>query len=169
MTPPRQRVPRELRAKICIVAIVSLIALSLAGCSLSGAKAAAVAPAVTVSMSPTSISIPAGHNQQFTATVSGSTNTAVTWSATGGSITASGMFTAPAAAGSYVVKAISMADKTVVASAAVTVTAGVVVSISPGSASVLTNATQQFTATVTGSSNTAVTWSAAGGSITSSG
>jgi len=169
MAPSEQRVPRELRAKICIVSIVSLITLALAGCSLSGSPAAAAAPAVKVSLSPASISVQAGHTQQFTASVSGSTNTAVTWSATGGSITASGMYTAPTTAGSYVVKATSMADNTGIGSAAVTVTAGVVVAISPGSASILTNGTQQFTATVTGSSNTAVTWSAAGGSISSSG
>ena len=161
--------PQKFCVKFCVAAITSLMALWMAGCTLTGSKAAASSPAVSMSMSPTSTSVQAGHTQQFTVTVSGTSNTGVTWSATGGTISASGMFTAPSTAGSYVVKATSMADASVSVSAAVTVTAGVVVSISPGSANILTNGTQQFTATVTGSSNTAVTWSAAGGSITSGG
>jgi hypothetical protein len=66
------------------------------------------------------------------------------------------------------VKATSVADTSKSASATVTVTA-VAVTISPISASLLTGGTQQFTATVTGSSNTAVTWSTTGGTISSSG
>ncbi len=168
MDPHRQHAIWESRAKIGPVAILSLLSLSLAGCMLSGTQAA-TNPAVTVTLSPTSASVQAGHSQQFSATVSGSTNTGVTWAATGGSISSSGMYTAPVSAGSYLVTATSMADTTVSGSAAVTVTAAVSVSISPISASILTNGTQQFTATVSGSSNTAVTWSATGGSVSSSG
>ncbi len=108
--------------------------------------------------------------QQFTATVTGTTNTAVTWSATGGSISSSGLYTAPSTAGTYTVKVTSVADNTKSASATITVSATVVaVSISPTSAAMLTSGTQQFTATVTGTTNTAVTWSATGGSISSGG
>jgi len=163
-----------LRAKICIVAIVSLIALSLAGCTLFGNQAAT--PSASVTLSPGSVSVLAGHTQQFTATVRGWAQTGVTWSASGGSITSGGMYTAPISAGSFVVTATSMAPNTVSASAAVTVTSAasvsssqVSVSISPASASLVTSGTQQFTATVSGSSNTAVTWSATGGSVSSSG
>jgi fibronectin type 3 domain-containing protein len=164
----KQRAAWKWRAQICIIAIFSLMILLLAGCTLAGSQAA-TNPAVNLSLSPTSASVPAGRTQQFTAAVTGSSNTAVTWSATGGSISASGMYTAPTSTGSYKVTATSMADNTVSASAAVTVTAGVSISISPISASMLTNATQQFTASITGSSNTAVTWSATGGSVSSSG
>jgi len=166
----RQRTAWEWRAKIYIIAFFSLMTLSLAGCSLAGSQAA-TSPAVNLSLSPTSASVQTGHTQQFTATVTGSSNTAVTWSASGGSISSSGMYTAPSTAGSYLVKATSMADSTASASATVTVTTTPVVSvtISPPSASVLINGTQQFTATVSGSSNTAVTWSATGGSVSSSG
>jgi hypothetical protein len=108
--------------------------------------------------------------QQFTATVTGTTNTAVTWSATGGSISSGGLYTAPSTAGTYTVKVTSVADNTKSASATITVSATVVaVSISPTSAAMLTSGTQQFTATVSGTTNSAVTWSATGGSISSGG
>jgi hypothetical protein len=168
MAAHKQRALGKPGAKTFILAILSLLMLSLAGCTLFGTQAATT-PAVTVAVSPTSVSVQAGHTQQFTATVSGSANTGVSWSTTGGTISSSGMYTAPNTAGSYVVTAKSMADSTASASAAVTVTAAVSVSISPASASILVNGTQQFTATVTGSSNTAVTWSATAGSVSSSG
>jgi hypothetical protein len=48
-------------------------------------------------------------------------------------------------------------------------TSDVTVSISPASASVATGSTQQFTVTVTGASDSSVTWSANGGSVSSTG
>ena len=138
--------------------------------SASANVTVSAAPVVAVTISPVSASMLSSGTQQFTATVTGSSNTAVNWSATAGTISTGGMYTAPAAAGSYTVKATSAADATKSASATVTVSAPVVaVSLSPGSASLSTNATQQFTATVTGSSNTAVTWSASGGTISTGG
>ena len=133
----------------------------------AGAAPAGAAP-VALSISPVSASLLTGGTQQFTASVTGSSNTAVTWSVTGGSIS-SGLYTAPGTAGTYTVKATSVADSTKSASATVTVSAAPAVSItiSPTSSSIPTGSTQQFTATVTGSSNTAVTWSVTGGSISS--
>ena len=127
--------------------------------------------AVTLSVSPTSASLQPGATQQFSATVTGSTNAAVTWTATGGTISTSGLYTAPSTAGTYTVKATSVADNTKSASATVTVTAApvIAVSITPTSASLQTSTTRQFSATVTGTTNTAVTWSATGGSVTTSG
>lgn len=128
-------------------------------------------PAVSVSVAPASANIATGATQQFTATVSGSANTAVTWSATGGTISASGVYTAPSTAATYTVKATSVADPSKSASATVTVTAApaVAVAVSPTSASVQPGATKQFTANVTGTTNTAVTWSATGGTISAGG
>ena len=128
-------------------------------------------PVVNITISPTSASVQTSLTQQFTATVTGSTNTAVTWqvnnvtggNSTTGTVSTTGLYTAPATVPSpaaVTVKAIAQADTTKSASATVTVTAvpQVSVSISPTSATVQTNATQQFTATVTGSSNTGVNW-----------
>jgi uncharacterized protein (DUF1800 family) len=126
---------------------------------------------VTVSLNPASASVQVGLTRQFNATVAGSANTAVTWqvnSVTGGNaatgtISTSGLYTAPAAvpAGAVTVTAVSQADNTKSASATVTVTAPpiiVTISVAPASVGVPTGGTQQFTATVGGSANTAVTW-----------
>ncbi len=96
-----------------------------------------VAPTpVSVTISPGSASLAAGGSQQFTATVAGTSNTAVSWSASGGSISGSGLYTAPGAAGAYTVTATSAADNTKFASAVVTVTVPLPVSPPPVAASV---------------------------------
>jgi hypothetical protein len=84
---------------------------------------AASASGVVTSISPTSASLLSGGTQQFTATVTGSANTAVTWSASAGSISNTGLFTAPNATGftNITVTATSVADPTSSASASVTV------------------------------------------------
>ena len=51
---------------------------------------------VAVSVTPKSSTMSAGSLQQFTATVTGTANTEVNWSATSGSINSNGLFTAPA-------------------------------------------------------------------------
>jgi hypothetical protein len=78
---------------------------------------------VTVSVSPTSTSLSSDQKQQFTAAVGGTSNTGATWSATSGSVSASGLFTAPtvSAKTNVVVTATSVADSSQSASAAITV------------------------------------------------
>ena len=68
---------------------------------------------VTVAVSPPAVSLTPGQTMQFTATVTGTSNTAVTWSATGGAITASGLYTAGNVSGNFSVRATSAADTTV--------------------------------------------------------
>ena len=121
-----------------------------------------------VSISPTAASLQTGGQQQFTSAVSGSSNTAVTWSASGGTISASGQYTAPAIAGTYTITALSNADTTKSASALVIVSApqSVTVAVSPANASVGEANQVQFTAAVSGLSNTAVTWAVTRGSGT---
>src|SRR5205814_972758 len=80
-------------------------------------------PVVSIAVGPASASIQTGATQQFTATVTGTTNTAVTWSATAGAITAAGLYTAPSTAGTYTVTVTSQQDSTKKASATVTVSA----------------------------------------------
>jgi fibronectin type 3 domain-containing protein len=78
---------------------------------------------VSVTVSPTSASVTSGKTQQFTATVANSSNQSVTWSATAGTISSAGLFTAPTVTAdlTVTVKATSVADTTKSASAAVTV------------------------------------------------
>lgn len=153
---------------------LGLCLLPLWGCSnaMSG-KGGGTTPgsqALNVTVTPATLSLNAGATQQFTAAVTGTTNTSVTWSASAGSIDSNGLFTAPANPGAITVTATSVADSTKSASADVTVaSSGVVVTISPTSVNLPTSGIQQFTASVTGATNTAVTWSATQGSITSSG
>jgi len=126
---------------------------------------------VTVAINPTTASVKTGATFQFSASVVGSTNTAVTWTTTGGTVSSTGLYTAPATAGTYTVKATSVADSTKSATATVTVTptTGVVVTMNPTTATVQTGTTKQFTASVTGTTNTSVTWTATGGSVSSTG
>ena len=126
---------------------------------------------VGITVSPTSATVNAGSAEQFSAYVRGTTNTAVTWTASGGTVSANGLYTAPASAGSYTVTATSQADTTKSATATVTVQAvqAVAVSVSPSAASIYVDGTEQFSAYVTGTTNTAVTWTASGGTVSSGG
>jgi hypothetical protein len=82
---------------------------------------------VSVTVSPSATSISAGGSQGFVASVAGTSNTGVTWSASAGSISGTGNtinYTAPAGAGSYTVLATSVADTSKSASATITAVAG---------------------------------------------
>ena len=151
-------------------------ATSVADTSKSAqATVTVTAPPIVVSVSPTSTSLLTGATQQFSATVTGTSNTAVTWTVVeggGGTVSAGGLYTAPGTPGTFHVKATSVADPSKSAQATVSVAAPVTVSVSPTSVSLITGASQQFTATVTGTSNTAVTWTvveSGGGSVSASG
>jgi hypothetical protein len=75
----------------------------------------------TVTISPPSVNLALGATQQFAATVIGAANQAVVWSATGGTITSSGFFTAPTNGGLYTVTARSVEVPTATGSATVVV------------------------------------------------
>lgn len=152
---------------------------------LDGASQGGAPTVSTVSVTPATITVTGGATQQFSATVSGTNNPSqsVTWSVSGGgSINASGLYTAPAAGASsqsVTVTATSTADNTKAGTAAVTVpaTAGgpptvSSVSVSPGTATVAGLAQQTFTATVSGTNGPSqlVNWTVAPtGTITSGG
>jgi hypothetical protein len=160
-------------AKIGSAALLLAILSFAVGC---GGSTASPPPIVSITVSPSAATVFSTGTQSFTATVTGTNNTAVTWSvqegATGGSITSAGAYTAPQAAGTYHVVATSQADNTKSAIATVTVPP-VAVAVSPTAATVFRGDMSPFTATVTGTTNIAVTWSvqegSAGGSITSAG
>lgn len=134
-------------------------------------------PPVVVTVTPDTATVKTNGTATFAASVVNSTNPQVTWKvveAGGGTISSSGLYTAPSAEGTYHVKATSAADPTKSATSTVTVTTGLVsVTVSPASATVTATGTKTFSATVTGTSHTQVTWSVVegtnGGSINSSG
>lgn len=152
-------------------ATVTATATSQADSSKSASATITVLPPVVVSVTPSSAKVVTGAKQQFTAAVTGTANTAVTWSLSGcsgsgcGTITSAGLYTAPIAVPTpptVTVTATSQEDASKSASATVTVLPPVAVSVSPASAKVVTGGKQQFTASVTGTTNTAVKWSVSG-------
>jgi WD40 repeat protein len=152
-----------------------VIATSQADTSKSSTAIATVPP-VAVSLSQTDVTIDVGNQFTFIATVTGTVNTAVSWAiqegASGGSITSSGVYTAPGTHGTFHVIAKSQADTTQQVTATVTV-APVVVSVFPPIDVLGPLGVRVFSPTVTTSLNANVTWTvqegAAGGSITASG
>ncbi len=156
---------------------------------------------VSITLNGTTNTVAVGGQLTFTATVSGTSNTAVIWTVNGvtngnstvGTIQTSlgdtdvATYTAPAtvpATGAVTLIATSQADTTKTAGLQITITGsggGVTVQVTPsGSATtpveVETFATQQFSATVTGATSSAVTWkiscqvgSSACGAISSTG
>jgi len=136
------------------------------------------ATVTSVTISPASASVSTKGTISFTSTVQGTTtNSSVTWTASSGTISSAGLYTAPEAAGSATITAISVADTTKSASATVTITGAPVanpvvssVTVSPASASVSTSGTAQFAAIVEGTvTNKSVTWKASAGAISSAG
>ncbi len=123
---------------------------------------------VSISVAPGSTALIGGQSAQFTAAVLGTSNTGVRWSLTPniGSIV-NGLYTAPANVPSQqavVVTAVSMANTTKSAAASITLVATpppqtVSINVSPASVSVDGGQSATFKATVSGTSNTAVTWS----------
>jgi len=89
------------------------------------------ASSISISISPSSGSIPSQGSLQFEAAVKGTSRTAVDWSASAGSISTTGNFTAPlvSATTNVVVTATSVADKKKKASAVISVTKAASVSI----------------------------------------
>ncbi len=134
-----------------------------------------VRPQVSVTIDPPSATVTSGTPRQFAAFISGTSNTAVTWSVTGpGSLSQTGLYQAPATLqtpATVTVRATSQADTTKSATAIVTIPA-VGVGVSPISRDLFVGDSRlvRFTATVTNATNTEVTWSAPDrGSVTPQG
>src|ERR1035438_2431822 len=115
------------------------LAVALMGCSLlwegcaglpqsASASSKSSVNSVSVQVTPADPSVVAGGKLQFAAVVSNTSNTAVTWSASAGSVSASGLFTAPTStrAKSVTVTASRAADSTAHSSATATITSSVV-------------------------------------------
>ncbi len=112
-----------------IVALVVSFSSWISGCAGS---ASATKPenalkaqftSVSVTITPSSSSTTTGGTVQFAATVSGTATEGVMWAAALGTISASGLYTAPAKAGTDTVTATSVAQSSKSASATVAVTA----------------------------------------------
>lgn len=170
-----------LRARALGLAQASLAALKLLGCGggpasvISPPPSAPPPPSVTVTVSPTTGSVLLGNSQTLTATVTSTTDTSVTWSVNNipgggpsmGTITAAGVYTAPVdlpSPATVRVTATSQADSTESATAQLTITSDIGISIAPPNASVELGAVQAFHAAITsaGHPDTSVRWSLSG-------
>ncbi|HEV2176015.1 MAG TPA: hypothetical protein VGW33_02250 [Terriglobia bacterium] len=125
----------------------------------------------SVSISPSTSTLLTGATQQFQATVDGKANSTVTWAvdgvnggnSTSGTISSAGLYTAPSQAGNHTISASAGTGAGNTASVQLNVFS---FAISPDGAAISPGSTEQFTATIQGLTNTAVTWSvdgAAGG------
>jgi hypothetical protein len=143
----------------------------LAGCGSTFEVKSLATPQVSatvVAVSPTTATLSAGAQEQLTVAVTGALNSQVTWEVNGepggstvlGTVSSSGMYTAPAVpppGGSVQVQAASVNDPQAVGSATISILD--TISISPETATLATNATQQFTAYIDGSASANVQWS----------
>jgi hypothetical protein len=180
----RHRVPQP---RLLVLPILILLAI-VAGDSGCSGVSAIVQPSptptptptptpssVSVSVTPATASLLLGSAQTFTATVTGATNTTVTWSVNGiaggsaatGNITSAGGYTAPQnlpALTTVTVTAQSVGDPTKQASASITVVSDITVSLTPSSTGVELGATQPFHAAIasSGQPNPAIRWSISG-------
>jgi hypothetical protein len=142
---------------LCTAALLALALMTACGGGGSTSGGGGGGGGVTVSITPNStVNVGVTLTQQFTATVSGSSNTAVNWTLSGsgcsgatcGSINSSGLYTAPPAVpnpATVTVTATSSADSTKSASVNVKVI-DISVTVSPTTATVALNGTQQFNA-----------------------
>lgn len=128
-------------------------------------------------VTPQSSSVLLGNTQSFAADVTNTGNTAVTWSVNGvvggnsavGTISATGLYVAPAdlpSNATVTIAAVSMADPTKSGSAQLTVTSDITVSITPGGANVELGSVQKLQPSVTSSGHpdTTILWSVSGAS-----
>jgi len=104
---------------VVFLCVLSLLFLSSCGFSVGGHSSSTA----TITISPVNSSIQSGSTQQYTAVVSNTSNSATTWSASGGSISSTGLFTPPVVSQktTFTVTATSVADPTVSASTSITV------------------------------------------------
>jgi PQQ-like domain len=127
------------------------ICIALSGCR--GLVSTGPANQIHVTLNQYFASLGINANTQFAATVTGTTNTNVTWSvdkiaggnSTVGTITAAALYSAPPQAGTHTVTVTSAADPTKTATATVTVLDFL---LSPLSAMVAPGATQQFSTAI---------------------
>ncbi len=117
----------------CRITVTSQADPSLSADATVTVSAAPAPPPITVSVSPATVNLNSGQSQNFTAAVSGTSNTSVTWTATGGSITSAGVYTAGTVAGAFQVTAASLAQPSATASATVTIAAAAGARLFPNS------------------------------------
>lgn len=155
----------------------ALVLTACAGAIGQGGSNIKVPPpsTVTVTLQPATATLFLGQAQQFQASVAGTSNAGVNWDVNGvpggnsalGTISSSGLYTAPAilpSSPTLTITAASSADATASAFASIALKDDIVVSVSPASASVPAGSAQVFTAAMTasGTPSPGITWTVNG-------
>lgn len=113
------------RSPRTLPACLALLAVAVAGCGGTVSGADVGAGSVAVDLHPTAVQLLANATQLFVAAATGTATTSVTWSvqegASGGGVSSTGLYTAPAAGGTFHVVATSVADPSKSAAATVSV------------------------------------------------
>ena len=152
------------------VASAAAVFATFTGCGSGGSDNPPPPPVVVTVNAPAATLQLGDPPLTYTATVTGTSDTAVDWSVSGagcsgttcGTITSAGVYTAPdivPAPPTVSITATSRADTTQSASAALTIGSDVELSVWPQAARVTINNRRQFLRMLTGSSNAAVRWS----------
>ncbi|MHB8609514.1 MAG: hypothetical protein ACYDCG_14535 [Candidatus Acidiferrales bacterium] len=168
------------------LAALHFLAILTAGAGLQGCGGGATVsgtpppplpppPSIVVTVTPARGSVLLGNSQTFVATVSNTTNASVSWSVNGipngsastGTITAAGLYTAPTDLPSPAivqVTATSQADATKSATAPLTIASDISISLAPPNAGVELGATQGFHSAIasSGHPDSSVRWSISG-------
>lgn len=163
------------RQLACALVLPSLL-LYLGACG-SGSSSSALTDVDSISLSCAPSTVAVKGTTQCTAKVSGTGDysSAVSWSASAGTVNTSGVFTAPASVGNVTLIATSTQDPVISGRTAVNVQASsstiASVSAACNPATINSGATSQCAAIVKGTGNfsSAVTWSASAGTVSSAG
>jgi hypothetical protein len=145
------------------IALATAAVMAFGGCGGGSTSSPGPTPPslISVTVTPNFANVLQGTTQSFAATVTGSTNTAVTWSVlepSGGTINSAGLYTAPQLGqGTFHVVATSQASSASQGIAAVIIPAPQI-TISPVAATLGPGGAQTFTAVASGLANTSVTW-----------
>ena len=167
----------NVRFHLRAIALVIATVIGVLGCGGSSNSPPAPTPAslISVTITPSSATVFRDATQAFTAKVTGTTNTAVTWSvagSSGGTIDSAGLYTPPQnGAGTFYVVATSQANSAAAGTATVIVPMPQI-TIDPVAATLRPAGTRSFAATVSELTDTAVDFTiqqSAGGLINSSG
>jgi len=147
-----------LSATLCVCSCSSLFGSG----SNSGSQSA---PAIAVSITPPSARISPAGTVLFTASVTGTSDVAVTWSAVGGTISSTGLFTAASGASSATITAQSIANPASSASAAVSVVTPAKLAILTTSLPAAQTGAPYSTVLASSGGTPPYTWSVASGSL----
>ena len=149
---------------ISVQQVVSVVAASTVEPSKSAEAKVTLTP-VTLKLSHTRLELKPGEKVQLSVSVEGTSNKAVGWSSKFGSISADGLYVAPAmppADAQFYITATSKADLKKSASIRVTIKPGVSVKLDPTEVTLSASQQQVFVATVAGSTDKTVTWTVEG-------